>query len=444
MFLTLTKEPIEIGLCFKKRMNAINTRNQFMGDIMADNFDAIVVGGGPGGSSAAFFLAKKYNRKVLLLEKETFPRDKPCGDAVSGKSMSVLADMGVLQEVEEIDHYKTHGVILSSPKGTIVEIPFKTEDVNRASYGYVSKRYVHDNFIFKQAKKQKNVTVKEAYKVTDLIREGTMVIGVKATDTKKKKEYEFFAPVVIGADGANGIVAGKLGVGGLDEKHNVVAIRAYYDNIKDLKPAIEIHFVKSLMPGYFWIFPVSDTEANVGVGMLLGDMKKNRVNLQKEMLETISSHPLFKERFGESKLVSEIRGWNLPLGSKIRPCAGDGYVLVGDAASLIDPFSGEGVGNALYSGRLAAEIINKAFEKNDFSKTVLCEYEGRLHDELDDELKLSYHLQRLGSHESLLNWVIEKAATKKEIRDTISGMLVNTKAKKGLANPLFYVKLLLT
>ncbi len=411
---------------------------------MADRYDAIVVGGGPGGSAASFFLAKKYNRKVLLLEKETFPRDKPCGDAVSGKSMSVLADMGALNDVEEIDHFKTHGVILSSPKGTIVEIPFKTEDKDRASYGYVCKRYVHDNFIFKQAKKQKNVETREGYRVTDIIREGERVVGVKAIESKTKKEYEFRAPVVIGADGANGVMAGKLGLAGIDEKHNVVAVRAYYDNINDLKPAIEIHFVKSLMPGYFWIFPTSKTEANVGVGMLLGDMKKNRVNLQKEMFAAVANHPLFKERFASAKLVSEVKGWNLPLGSKIRPCAGDGYVLVGDAASLIDPFSGEGVGNALYSGRLAAEVVNKALEKNDTGKQVLKEYEERLHHDLDDELMLSYHLQRLGTRQFLLNWVIDKAATKQEVRDTISGMLVNTKAKKGLANPLFYLRLLLT
>ena len=77
------------------------------------NFDIIVVGGGPGGSTTASFLAKKYNKKVLLLEKEQFPRDKPCGDAISGKSMSVLADLGIKSNVEEVDPIRTHGVIIS-------------------------------------------------------------------------------------------------------------------------------------------------------------------------------------------------------------------------------------------------------------------------------------------------------------------------------------------
>ena len=115
---------------------------------------------------------------------------------------------------------------------------------------------------------------------------------------------------------------------------------------------------------------------------------------------------------------------------------------MGDAASLIDPFTGEGIGNAMYSGRLAAQIINNAFEANDFSEKTLGEYEKKLHEDLDYELGMSYKLQKLGQNRLLLNWVIDKAARSDHVRETLSGMLVNTKAKKGLVNPLFYLKLL--
>ncbi|MDO8554826.1 MAG: NAD(P)/FAD-dependent oxidoreductase [Candidatus Micrarchaeota archaeon] len=411
---------------------------------MINTFDVIVVGGGPGGSTTAAFLAEKYGKKVLLLEKEQFPRDKPCGDAISGKSMGVLTELGIKTDIESTNPIKTHGVVLSSPKGVVLDIPFKSKDPNRHSYGYVCKRFIYDNILFQHTKGLKNVTTIEKFQVNDLLYDGTQIVGVIGKNLDSGKEMQFTAKVVVGADGANGFVAGKLGVGGFDDNHRVISIRAYYDGVKGMKPAIEIHFVKSLIPGYFWIFPLNDHEANVGVGMIASDMKKLKMNLQKEMLEIITNHHVFKERFKDAKLVSDIKGWNLPLGSKIRKCAGNGYVLVGDAASLIDPFSGEGIGNAMYSGRLAAQIINKAFEKNNFTITTLAEYETTLREELTPELKTSYYLQKLGQNQLLLNWVIEKAATKESVREILSGMLANTKAKKGLVNPLFYLKLLLS
>src|SRR3989338_814166 len=406
------------------------------------NFDVIVVGGGPGGSTTASFLAKKYNKKVLLLEKEQFPRDKPCGDAISGKSMSVLADLGIKSNVEEVDPIRTHGVIISSPNGTVLDIPFKSKDPNRHSYGYVCKRFVYDNVLFQHAKSLPNVTTIESFHVNDLIFEGTQLVGVNGKDLTSGKEHEFRAKIIVGADGANGFVANKLSVGGLNEWHSVVSIRAYYDGVEGMKPAIEIHFVDSLIPGYFWIFPTSKSEANVGVGMITADMKKKRVNLQKAMFDIIENNASLSPRFKNAKITSEIKGWNLPLGSKIRKCSGNGYLLVGDAASLIDPFSGEGIGNAMYSGRLAARIINNAFENNDFTEATLGEYERRLHEELDYELGISYKLQKLGQNKFLLNWVIGKAARSEHVRETLSGMLANTQAKKGLVNPLFYLKLL--
>ncbi len=406
------------------------------------NFDVIVIGGGPGGSTTASLLAGTYDKKVLLLEKEQFPRDKPCGDAISGKSMSVLAELGIKTNVENINPLKTHGVILSSPNGTVLDIPFKSKDPNRHSYGYVCKRFIYDNLLFQHARSIKNITTIEKFQASSLIFDGMQVVGVKGKDLSSNKEQEFYAKVIVGADGANGFVANKLGVGGLNEQHSVVAVRAYYDGVKDMKPAIEIHFVDSLIPGYFWIFPISETEANVGVGMITADMKKRRVNLQKAMFDIIANNALIAPRFKNAKMSSEIKGWNLPLGSKIRKCAGNGYVLVGDSASLIDPFSGEGIGNAMYSARLAARIINKAFEAGDFSESVLSEYERTLRAELSYELDISYKLQKLGQNKLLLNWVVGKAARSDHVRETLSGMLANTTAKKGLVNPLFYLKLL--
>ena len=99
-------------------------------------FDAIVVGGGPGGSSAAGYLAKSGAR-VLFIEKEVWPRDKICGDAVGGKSLSHVNELGVKADLESTPHFRVTGILFSSPKGNSVRVPLPEEDVEKYSTSLV-------------------------------------------------------------------------------------------------------------------------------------------------------------------------------------------------------------------------------------------------------------------------------------------------------------------
>ncbi|MFH1587990.1 MAG: geranylgeranyl reductase family protein [Candidatus Diapherotrites archaeon] len=405
---------------------------------MENDFDVVVVGAGPAGSSAAFFCSKN-GLKVLLLDKAKFPRDKTCGDAVSGKSVGILKKMGLNKKMSSLPHGNTNGVIFSSPAGDQVQIGYPSSD-NRGGEGYVCRREIYDNFLFENAKKISAKTIQE-FMVTDVLKEGEQVIGVKGKGTDGT-EKEFYAKVVVGADGATSIVANKMGLSKINPKHQCIAARAYYSNIKNLTPNIEIHFIKSIMPGYFWIFPCENGNANVGVGILASDLKKDSRKLTERMLDAIKNDELFKERFKDAKMISEIKGWQLPLGSSKRKLAGNGFVLCGDAGSLIDPFTGEGMGNGMTSGYYAAQVISDAFKRNNFTEKKLSEYEKKLWKEIEDEINSSHLLQRLGKHQWLLNFVINKAATKKEVRDMMSGMLANENAAKKFYSPWFYLKLL--
>jgi flavin-dependent dehydrogenase len=198
------------------------------------------------------------------------------------------------------------------------------------------------------------------------------------------------------------------------------------------------------MPGYFWIFPVNENEANVGVGMVMQEMKNRSINLQEAMFKAIQEDRLFCDRFKDAELLGEVRGWNLPLGSTRRQIHGNGFMLVGDAAGLIDPFSGEGIGNAMVSGKFAAETLAQAFKANDFSKQFLQRYPDRLWAEIWPELKTSYDMQRLGKFKFLLNFFMSKAAKSPRVRDMISGSITNEEAKKEFTSLLFYLKLLFT
>ncbi|RLG19929.1 hypothetical protein DRN67_01395 [Candidatus Micrarchaeota archaeon] len=409
------------------------------------DYDVIVVGAGPGGSSCAALLGKKgYN--VLLIDKAKFPRDKTCGDAVSGKSLRVLRELGIDKQIEKVQHAPVRGVIFSSPKGVQIDIPFrgKTYEGDREP-GYCCKRIYMDNIFFTTAKKTKGVKTLEEFQVTGPIMEGQQIIGVKGVYVKSKKPDEFRAKLIVGADGAHSVLARKTGcVTTPDPKHSCAAVRGYYKGVSGPEDRIELHFIDEVLPGYFWIFPVGNGEHNIGLGMLIKDMQGRHVNLKGLMLNAIKTNPLFKERFKNAKPSSEIRAWNLPLGSYRQKVHGPGYLLLGDAASLVDPFTGEGMGNATASAKIASEIIDQAFRVDNFSENMLSQYSENLWAELGSELKTSYNLQRAGKWKFLLNLVIDKAAKKPEVREFIGGTFTNEEAKRELYSPMFYIKLLLT
>ncbi|HLC36290.1 MAG TPA: NAD(P)/FAD-dependent oxidoreductase, partial [archaeon] len=281
----------------------------------------------------------------------------------------------------------------------------------------------------------------EEFSVNDLIQENNFVVGVKGKH-KDGREQEFRGKVVVGADGAASVVARKLGVEQKDPDHIIMAVRAYYRGITGMTPNIELHFLESIIPGYFWIFPLEDGTANVGIGMVKSDMQKTKMNLTEAMFKAIEEDPLFKNRFKNAEIEGPVRGWTLPSGSRRTKNHGNGWLLIGDAASLIDPFSGEGIGNAMTSGKYASEVISEALRANDFSEKFFYKYEKMIQENLDPELKNSYSLQKWGKHKWLLNFLIGKASKNKQVQELLSGMLVNEEAKKKLYSPLFYLKLL--
>ncbi len=423
-----------------------------MANSIPASFDVIVCGAGPGGSTTAAYLGR-LGRSVLLLDKAKFPRDKTCGDALSGKSMRVVRELGLVKEVEKLPHGSIRGVTFSSPNGALASVPFQSDDANReGGTGYCLRRMHTDNLFFQAAKNTQNVTVREQFQVQEVIFEDGKAVGVKGIDlsSPSREETAFRAKVIVGADGVNSAIARScLGEkADLEPAHSCDAVRVYYSGISGLTDQIEIHFVKSIMPGYFWIFPMEDGTSNVGLGLVSKDlqerMKKEKTGLVQMLNHIIKEEPMFKERFANAKPLSPVTGWRLPFGSYRRQLAGEGWVLVGDAASLVDPFSGEGVGNATTAGRLAAQFIDEAIERNDLSRLSLGRYEAALWNELGAELATSYRMQQLGRHEWLLNLVIGKAATKPKVRELISASLASEHAKMKFDNPLTYVWLLLT
>lgn len=416
-------------------------------------YDAIVVGAGPSGCAAALFLARA-GRQVLLIDKATFPREKVCGDALSGKTIGVLRELGLLSGVEKNPHGVIQGVKFVSPKGQEVTVPFPHADGMECA-GYTERRVQSDAALFSAASAQANISILQGFSVNALVRDGKgAVCGISGNEGKSDgisaasgAARTFHARVVMGADGSGSVVARQLGLPPVPPEHLYMAIRGYWSNVTGLTDNIELFFIDGVLPGYFWIFPMETGMANVGLGILASDVKKRGAHPNKILEEAISKHPSLSARFAGAKREGSIGAWTIPNGSHKRQNFGEGWVLVGDAASLVDPFSGEGYGNALSSGKFAARAIDEAIRakpgREPLAAADLASYSARVEKELRPEMMQSYQLQQASRSRFLLNLFIGKAATKPEMRQMVIDMLASDEEKKQVQNPLFYLKLLL-
>ena len=186
---------------------------------------------------------------------------------------------------------------------------------------------------------------------------------------------------------------------------------------------------------------MSDGTCNVGLGMRSDRVSKGKVNLKKELDRIIQEHPQFKERFQHAEALEMPKGWGLPMGSKQQNIAGDGFLLLGDAASLIDPFTGEGIGNGMKSGWMAAELIQDCW-KNGAWESLHQRYQQRVFRSLGDELRVSDFLQRSLDFPWLFNAVVRKANKSPLLKETLICMFEDVNLRQQLRKPKFYWDLL--
>lgn len=405
-----------------------------------EKFDVAIIGAGPAGLACAMSLAGT-NLKIALLDKAKFPRDKICGDALSADVVRQLKRFypEVYRNFLNLkDKTASNGIRFFAPNGQLLDIPFQTGEEGVS--GFICKRFDFDYFLFNEfsALKASNIEVMQGFQVANITKAYQEVIieGFKSTISAK---------MIVGADGANGIVKRKLVNDKIELNHHCAGIRAYYKNVEGISEGnfIELHFLGPLLPGYFWIFPLPDNTANIGLGILSSQVSKKGLNLKTVLKDLIANYKPIADRFKNAEILQEPKGFGLPIGSKKRKLSGDHFLLAGDAAGLIDPFTGEGIGNALRSGRYAAEHIIKCFEKKDFSERFNIQFDKLVYSKMWSELRTSRGMQKLLNYPSLFNYVVKKARQNERLRRLLIGMLENSELKDDLLSPKFYIKLLL-
>jgi len=415
---------------------------------MAKSIDTkvIIIGAGPAGAGTSIYLTKAGIPHVII-DKAVFPRDKVCGDGCSGKTAFVLrkANPDWLKEIfsRETDFMPSHGIIMVAPNGRAINIPYNpSRQPDETAPGFTTPRMVFDNYLFEKLPSP-YATIYQDANVKTIVRNADKTVTVSFV--QGDEAIEVTAPLIVGADGDKGITRRTMLGEHFSHKAYTVGLRGYYEGVTGLHQEnfIELHFLPELLPGYFWIFPMPNGMANVGVGILSERIRSKKINLREKMLDAIKNNPNISHRFANAKLVDKIQGWGLPMGVELLPVSGDNFLLTGDAASLVDPFSGEGIGNALYSGMLAAYAIEKAVQENRYDAAFLKEaYDGPLYKRLGNELKLSTSLQRLCRFPWLFNLIANKANKSPELSKTISFMFTDLNLRELFKKPSFYAKIL--
>ena len=403
-----------------------------------------IIGAGPGGATTALQL-DRLGIPCVVVDKAVFPRDKVCGDGLSGKVITGLEkiDKGIAERLRAFaEKENSWGVTFVSPGRQGMDVPYKPNYNKQADapLGFVCKRIHFDNFMVEELKRSPNVQLFEGVTIDKYsLDEDGYTVRNNAGDFVVK------AKLLIIANGAHSSFTKEVAGIRMEPKYYAAGIRAYYKGVKGTHADsfIELHFLKNLLPGYLWIFPLPNGEANVGMDMLSDAVRDRKVNLKQLLTETLQQDPVFAERFRDAEMTSSLDGYGLPLGSKKRRLSGNRYMLVGDAAYIIDPFTGEGIGNAIYSGAIAAKQAAACLEADNFSEEAMMAYDESVYRVLGPELKLSYKLQQLVKYPRLFNWLMKMGMRNKQLRDVISSMFYEVDLRKKLTRPSFYVKLLL-
>ncbi|NJK82795.1 MAG: geranylgeranyl reductase family protein, partial [Saprospiraceae bacterium] len=282
-------------------------------------FDIVIVGAGPAGSTCALSLANSGLR-VAMVDKATFPRDKICGDAIPGLAVKTLQQMNP-EYVQALDVMTEKCVTKRSHFWINDEDYIEIKWVNKA---YTCARLDFDYQLFRLAQEKTNTQFFQGYALKQVIPH------IDFVELQCAPNLTLHAKMVIGCDGAHSVVNKQLTDYKMDLQHYGGAVRAYYAHVEGMQEdCTEIYIQKKHLPGYFWLFPLPDGRANVGLGMHSTHISKYKINLKNAFQEFIDASPILSQKLKNSQLEGKLTGFGLPFGSKKRQVSGHRFVLTG-------------------------------------------------------------------------------------------------------------------
>jgi geranylgeranyl reductase family protein len=326
--------------------------------------DVVVVGAGPSGCAAASVLAEN-GLKVTLIDRARFPRDKVCGDGVTPRALACLQRLGLGPWLQAGSFVQLKSMAISFPGGQQVRVMQSPE---LPSLGTVIPRRKLDQALLEQAL-GKGVTFLDETRALGAATD-RQSITVECANHERRTSLQ--ARVVLAGDGSTAPFSRRIGL--VQGRPNVIAVRAYVRGDRLDVDAYHVRFLANLLPWYTWIFPAAPGLFNVGVGAQVKELRKKGIKLQSLLGDLLASQHA-RQVTGTCRQIGPIGAHPLRMpGIRAEQLAAERVLVIGDAASMINPLSGEGIGPALESGTIAAEHVCLAFQEGDFSRKRLSSY----------------------------------------------------------------------
>ena len=339
------------------------------------NTGVVVIGGGPGGSTVATMLARQ-GIDVLILERERFPRHH-VGESLLPASVPVLEELGVLPAVENAGFLPKYGATMVWGREGKPWSWYFRETNQRYPHSYQVWRPQFDQLLLDNSRAN-GVEVREGHQAVDVIFRDGKATGVSYR-TEGGVEGTVDARFVVDASGQNGLLAHKFGSRQWDPFFRNLSVYAYYSGASRLPPPDDTNiFIESYANGWLWSIPLHTGWSSVGavVDSAIGQEGIRRGGLQEFLTSQIRQAPYTSDMLSQAQLTSGpfiVKDWSYTSAQ----FAGDGYILVGDAACFVDPLFSSGVHLALMAGVLAAAQVVTALNDPE-----LGEASGRVYQEL--------------------------------------------------------------
>jgi flavin-dependent dehydrogenase len=322
--------------------------------------DVVVIGGGPGGSTAATMLARKGWR-VLLLERERFPRDH-IGESLLPASMPVLEELGALPAVQQAGFLPKWGATMVWGREKTPWSWYFRETNQRYPHAYQVWRPQFDRVLLDNSRAH-GVEVREGHAVRQVLFEGGRAVGVRFT-ADDGAERTAHARFVVDASGQSALLGRQLNLRRWDALFRNLAVYGYFAGASRLPAPDDTNIlVESYAHGWFWNIPLHTGWMSVGavVDSRMGQEALRHGGPQRFLGDHIAQAPHTARLLRQARLVHGpfvVKDWSYVSDA----VAGDGYVLVGDAACFVDPLFSSGVHLALMAGVLAAAYVSTALK----------------------------------------------------------------------------------
>jgi geranylgeranyl reductase family protein len=392
----------------------------------AERADAVVVGAGPGGSAAAHFLADA-GHDVLLIEKESFPRDKVCGDGLTPRAVKALQSLGMTEEAEgRVPGWARQDGLRMYGGGVVLDLPWP-ELSDWPGYSLTATRSLMDEAIAQRAVKSGARLWQETEVLGPVWLTGSRkrVAGVRYRRVDGT-EGTVRAPIVLAADGNSSRFAVGMGLHRIESRPMGVAVRAYYRSPRAhtgmMEGFLELKRDDQLLPGYGWIFPLDDGLVNVGWGLLNTSSHFRSTNYRKTLDEWVAGFPPEWEMRPGTR-VGKPRSAGLPMGHNRRPHVHRGALLVGDAGGMVNPFNGEGISYAIEAARFGAEAADAALRRR--SDAPLRTYERAVAGEWGGYFTLGRMFVELMGHPAVMRLCVERGMPRRTIMQFVFRLMAH-------------------